>query len=243
VSYEEIVERVLPGIEYHQNRYARELAGVVKQGCRWLDVGTGKRLHWGWIGPSSGDLAQRAERVIGCDLVASDIRENPDLTAGAVANALSLPFPNESFDIVSANMVLEHLPDPEPVLTEFCRVLRPGGAVLFVTPNRTNPIVWALATFIPPRARSWIAARVDGRAEADIFPTHYRINTLSAIGSIARRAGLIADQVEVFATMPEFHWPSALVYVEAKWISATRRWPALHRFGSNIVGSLRKPAA
>lgn len=243
MPYEEIVARLLPGIEYHQNRYARELASAIREGSKWLDVGTGKRLHWGWRGPAPEELARRAERVIGCDLVADDIRENPDLTAGTVADAMALPFPDASFDLVSANMVLEHLPHPEPVLREFCRVLKPGGIVLFVTPNRTNPIVWFLATFVPPRARSWIAARVDGRSQADIFPTHYRVNTLTTIARIAHRVGLVADRVEIFATFPEFHWPSPVVYMESLWISATRRWRPLSRFGSNIIGRLRKPLA
>src|SRR5689334_17997773 len=56
VSYEQIVARVLPDIEYHQNRYARELASAVTEGCCWLDVGTGKRLHWGWLGDSAAEL-------------------------------------------------------------------------------------------------------------------------------------------------------------------------------------------
>jgi hypothetical protein len=52
---------------------------------------------------------------------------------------------------------------------------------------------------------------------------------------------LVADYVQVFATLPEFHWPDAMVYLECLWISATRRWRPLHRFGGNIVGRLRKP--
>lgn len=47
------------------------------------------------------------------------------------ADAESLPFPDESFDLVLGHAVLHHLPDLDRAFTEFHRVLRPGGTVLF----------------------------------------------------------------------------------------------------------------
>jgi ubiquinone/menaquinone biosynthesis C-methylase UbiE len=47
------------------------------------------------------------------------------------AEADSLPFPDESFDVVLGHAVLHHLPDLDRAFSEFHRVLRPGGRILF----------------------------------------------------------------------------------------------------------------
>ncbi len=60
--------------------------------------------------------------------------------------ASALPFPDASFDAVTCLEALEFMPDPEQVLQEMVRVLRPGGVL--VTSNRIG--TWAL--FLPGRA-------------------------------------------------------------------------------------------
>jgi SAM-dependent methyltransferase len=47
------------------------------------------------------------------------------------ADAESLPFPDESFDLVIGHAVLHHLPDLDRAFTEFRRVLRPAGRIVF----------------------------------------------------------------------------------------------------------------
>ncbi len=49
----------------------------------------------------------------------------------ARADAESLPFADESFDLVLGHAVLHHLPDLEKAFSEFHRVLRPGGRLVF----------------------------------------------------------------------------------------------------------------
>jgi len=49
----------------------------------------------------------------------------------AACEAGSLPFPDDSFDLVFGHAVLHHLPDLEGCLREFHRVLRPGGSLAF----------------------------------------------------------------------------------------------------------------
>lgn len=48
------------------------------------------------------------------------------------ADAESLPFPDESFDLVLGHAVLHHLPGLEQALSEFRRVLAPGGTLAFM---------------------------------------------------------------------------------------------------------------
>jgi ubiquinone/menaquinone biosynthesis C-methylase UbiE len=52
-----------------------------------------------------------------------------------VADALSIPFRNESFDVLFAGEIIEHLPDPIEALREWRRVLKPEGLLILTTPN------------------------------------------------------------------------------------------------------------
>jgi SAM-dependent methyltransferase len=53
-----------------------------------------------------------------------------------VADMRSLPFADGEFDSVLSVHSIEHVPDPERVVSEAARVVAPGGVVVFVTPNR-----------------------------------------------------------------------------------------------------------
>jgi SAM-dependent methyltransferase len=48
-------------------------------------------------------------------------------------DAQSIPYPDETFDIVIANFMLYHVPDRPRALTEIHRVLRPGGHLITAT--------------------------------------------------------------------------------------------------------------
>ena len=47
-----------------------------------------------------------------------------------LGDAKSLPFSEQSFDLVLCNSLLHHLPDPLALLNEISRVTKPGGAIL-----------------------------------------------------------------------------------------------------------------
>jgi SAM-dependent methyltransferase len=50
-----------------------------------------------------------------------------------------LPYASHSFDAAFLNEVLEHVPDERRALGEVWRVLRPGGALIVLSPNRLYP--------------------------------------------------------------------------------------------------------
>jgi demethylmenaquinone methyltransferase / 2-methoxy-6-polyprenyl-1,4-benzoquinol methylase len=81
----------------------------------------------------TGDIALRfASRVVGVDFTEEMLRvaqfRGPRLWLQA--DALQLPFPDDSFDIVSVGYGLRNLADLEAGLREALRVLRPGGRLL-----------------------------------------------------------------------------------------------------------------
>jgi SAM-dependent methyltransferase len=116
----------------HLHRYAlaRELAG----GKIVLDVASGE-------GYGSSLLSGAASRVIGVDLCpdavaharAAYASENLEFLVG---RCTALPIADASIDLVVSFETLEHVHEPELVLDEFRRVLKPDGLLLLSTPDR-----------------------------------------------------------------------------------------------------------
>jgi SAM-dependent methyltransferase len=102
----------------------------------------------------------------------------------------ALPFPAEAFDLVIGLWVLEHLAQPERVLSKIRRVLAPGGRFIFLTPNALHPLVRAnrLSQMLPAIQRLLIP-RLYARAEADTFRVRYRANTPRRLFTLAAAHG------------------------------------------------------
>ena len=76
------------------------------------------------------------------------------------ADATALPFPDDYFDVIIANDVMEHVAQPEAVLREAYRVLKPGGRFFTNFPPYYHPygahlsdvigIPWVHAFFSEP---------------------------------------------------------------------------------------------
>lgn len=62
----------------------------------------------------------------------------------------SIPFDNDSFDIVYSTNVLEHVQNPGKVIDEALRVLKPGGTMQIVYPNYHSYFDGHYAVFHPP---------------------------------------------------------------------------------------------
>jgi ubiquinone/menaquinone biosynthesis C-methylase UbiE len=94
-----------------------------------------------------------------------------------VTEAETLPFEDESFDLVLGHAVLHHIPDLDRAFAEFKRVLRPGGAIVFAgEPSRYGDRLAALpkrtGTLVAPVWRRMIGAHVRAVAEADQSEGH-----------------------------------------------------------------------
>ena len=113
-------------------RWRRVVAHSVADAADVLDVGTGT----GKLARAVAHLNPRA-CVVGVDLTFQMLRVASSTRCRAQADALSLPFPDASFDAVVSAFVLRNLADVPAGLAEQARVLRPGGrlVVLETTPG------------------------------------------------------------------------------------------------------------
>lgn len=238
-TFDSVIQLIIPEIEFHQNRYARGLGEAVTRDCRWLDVGAGTMLHHGWIGPTEQELVGRARSVVGCDVVIDHLRRNASLSASIGADARHLPFADNSFDLVTANMVLEHLVEPRQVFDEIARILVPGGRFIFVTPNRTNPVVWLASRLLTRTGRKALSRVLESRASEHIFYTFYRANSPEEIRRLIANGPMRPRCLEQFSSYPFIRKPWALTVLETLWIKVLG-FHAFRALRSNVFGDLEK---
>ena len=144
------------------------------------------------VGCGDGTLAlvfsrNGAARVAGCDLDSRMvIRAQAGARRGgadiefAVARSQALPFPDDSFDIVTCITVLTFIPEAGAAIREMARVLRPGGRLVIGDLGKWS--VWAARR----RIRSWFGAKMWRAA---------RFRTTNDLVTMAEGAGLTVGPV------------------------------------------------
>ena len=131
-------ERVIPGQvdpdlwAEHVSRYA--FATRFAPEALVLDIGCG-------VGYGTAELASGARFAIGIDSAPQAIVHARSVytlhnTSFIPASATALPFRDESFELVTAFEVIEHLTDWRVLLSEARRVLHSNGVFLVSTPNK-----------------------------------------------------------------------------------------------------------
>ena len=101
--------------------FLREAAAVLPAGARVLDASAGTR-------PYAPLFA--AQQYESCDVPGGFYKAQHDF----LCFLDSVPRPDAHYDAVLLTQVLEHVPDPDAVLRELRRVLKPGGRLILSVP-------------------------------------------------------------------------------------------------------------
>lgn len=153
-------------------------------------------------------MRQRAEEslYVGVDMDMDSLRDCSEANRVS-ADVGSLPFPDGSFDLVTSNMVFEHLEDPAAALREANRVLDQEGVLIVHTASSLHYMLLVgrfLSCILPRRVYADLVSRYTGRRKEDIFPTRYRANTAMRFSRAAAEAGFRGGFITFLDTPLDF---------------------------------------
>jgi 2-polyprenyl-3-methyl-5-hydroxy-6-metoxy-1,4-benzoquinol methylase len=149
--------------------------------------------------------------VVACDLrkwflAYAKMKDDSGETRFVGANAYALPFRPDSFDLVLAGEIVEHLRSPERVLRECSRVLVEDGLLIVTTPNGKN-LFSKLPTFGNVNARSMscqLECQPDASGHLFLFAPRELSKLFEETGFKILRMGFIqssifSDRIELVA--------------------------------------------
>jgi ubiquinone/menaquinone biosynthesis C-methylase UbiE len=217
------------------------LRNYVAAGTRWLDLGCGHQVLPAWRSAEEQLIVARSGRAVGLDYELRALKEHQSLTTRVRGDITKLPFKDNSFTLVTANMVLEHLDSPAIQCREIQRVLAPNGILLCHTPNVLG-YTTILARLIPQALRLPLIALLEGRREEDVFKTHYRANSPRRLTVLARQSGLEPLSMRTIVSTATSAVITPLAVLELLWIRVLMT--SLFRpLRTNLIGIFRKSDA
>lgn len=145
---------------------------TLEPGARVLDAGCGS-------GRTMQELVDYG-RVSGIELDegAAALARDRQLGEIAVGRLEELPWPDDTFDLITCLDVIEHVPDDVVALSELRRVCRPGGRLLVTVP--AHQALWSLH---------------------DEANHHYRRYSRATLRSAARRADWTIERLSAFNSL------------------------------------------
>ena len=178
-----------PGWQPATEVYAELVRSRLSPSCSALDLGCGR-----------GGLVEQLEFprpfIVGADpdiasLLEHRLASGNDPLPRAAGRSEFLPFKQRSFDLVFASWLLEHITEPVVCFKQISRVLKPGGAFVFITPNRLHPLVnLNRLTGKLAKIQGALVSALYGRETEDTFPAYYRANTQQSLEQIASDNGM-----------------------------------------------------
>lgn len=207
---------IVPGLRNTQYVYKEKLFYLIDQNSEWLDLGCGHEIIPGWISSSFEEqniLVNRSKIVVGIDYNFQNLKEHKVIKYKINGDIKNLPFKNESLNIITANMVIEHVKDPALMLSEIYRILKKEGLFVFHTPNLLSYRV--LMTYLIPKSlKRKLVEFLEVRKEEDVFPTYYKMNKEKKIKYLVHQCGFKIIEFQLFNSSAETIMFGPIVLIE-----------------------------
>ncbi|HAK78028.1 MAG TPA: hypothetical protein DCM71_14235 [Runella sp.] len=162
------------------------------------------------LGTGEGDfdcmLASYCRNLIACDVNEADIQYATQLNQGIanlryeINNAQALTYPDNHFQLIVSCEVIEHVSQPDKMVSEIYRVLAPGGYAVLTYPCREFP--WSY----DPVNRIWQLLRKPGSKENLISQGAYAFGHNYLIGSADFNTWAASTGLELITCRPLSGW-------------------------------------
>jgi SAM-dependent methyltransferase len=230
-------------LDYHADRYLDTLKILGQgQGEKMLDVGAFPghlTLAAHHLGFKTQGLTGRAESTPSLQMIIDRLDRLGIPTALADVESEPFPFPDNTFDVVLASEIIEHLHyNPYRLLRESFRVLKPGGRILISTPN-INRLENIVRMIRGRTIHSEISGRFDESFSSIFSARHVREYSASDLAYMLEGQNKEMYQFEkVSVHYSKCLDPAFSKSFPVKWID--RFWP---RFRSTLMVEARRPQA
>lgn len=210
MDYKNYYENNITAIDRIDNRLSK-IINIVKGAApeSVLDIGCGK-----------GTLLEALSKEVNSKLYGVDVYETKskpkDWSYKSADITKALPYQDNKFDLVVLGEVIEHLPDPDFVLSEINRILKSGGLLIVSTPNMVSWINRILIPFGIQPLFTETSTKMNLGRKYKIFGQggkvqgHLKIFTHNSLREI-----LELSQFKVISmTGSTFHFPKPIIYLD-----------------------------
>lgn len=237
-TYFKIQSVIIPFFRYPQDIYENILKAHVNSEITWLDIGCGHNLLQPWRYQEEKKLINGCKTIIGIDYSLLSLKKHKTIHKKVRGDASLLPFKENSFDLITANMVVEHFYAPEIQIKEIHRILKPGGLFIFHTPNIFGYVIM-MAKLVPERIKKKLIYILEGRNEEDVFPTYYKANSESQIRELAESIGFNVLEIRMLVSSAKSSVIPPIAAIELLLIRMLMARP-FKKLRANIIATLQK---
>ena len=149
------------------------------------------------------------KKLIGVD-IDPVVLKNPTTSINYVIKDHNIPLKSNSIDIIICDYVLEHVKYPDLFYKEIDRLLKPGGYFFARTPHKFHYVSIAANLIRNQLHAKFLKILQPKRKPEDVFPTEYKMNTLTCIKKIFSS---YINQSYLYSAEPSYYFGNRSIFI------------------------------